>query len=159
MALQAIPTMLVGSYPQPVWLVDKEILLSFGSPRVRMEKVWRVLGALLEGAQDVRPCMIRSALDWISSPMARPAARVFSTVSPMRSKGSISRRLASCRAEMASRRKYPALWARLAGRGRFRCAMWNFCAVTRTDRSRLPSPVLSRWRSWHSTNIRAIRNH
>ena len=27
-----IPTTLVGSYPQPVWLVDKEILLSFGSP-------------------------------------------------------------------------------------------------------------------------------
>ena len=47
-----IPTTLVGSYPQPVWLVDKEILLSSGSPRVRMEKVWRVPGVLLEEAQD-----------------------------------------------------------------------------------------------------------
>jgi 5-methyltetrahydropteroyltriglutamate--homocysteine methyltransferase len=47
-----IPTTLVGSYPQPVWLVDKEILLSSGPPRVRMEKVWRVSGALLEEAQD-----------------------------------------------------------------------------------------------------------
>ena len=47
-----IPTTLVGSYPQPVWLVDKEILLSSGPPRVRMEKVWRVPGALLEEAQD-----------------------------------------------------------------------------------------------------------
>ena len=47
-----IPTTLVGSYPQPAWLVDKEILLSSGPPRVRMEKVWRVAGALLEEAQD-----------------------------------------------------------------------------------------------------------
>jgi len=47
-----IPTTLVGSYPQPAWLVDKEILLSIGPPRVRMEKVWRVSGALLEEAQD-----------------------------------------------------------------------------------------------------------
>lgn len=47
-----IPTTLVGSYPQPVWLVDKEILLSSGPPRVRMEKVWRVSGAFLEEAQD-----------------------------------------------------------------------------------------------------------
>jgi 5-methyltetrahydropteroyltriglutamate--homocysteine methyltransferase len=47
-----IPTTLVGSYPQPAWLVDKEILLSSGPPRVRMKKVWRVAGTLLEEAQD-----------------------------------------------------------------------------------------------------------
>lgn len=47
-----IPTTLVGSYPQPDWLVDKEKLLGSGPPRVRMRDVWRVSEALLEEAQD-----------------------------------------------------------------------------------------------------------
>ncbi len=49
---QLIPTTLVGSYPQPDWLVDKEILLASGPPRVRMRQVWRPPEALLEEAQD-----------------------------------------------------------------------------------------------------------
>lgn len=47
-----IPTTLVGSYPQPDWLVDKEKLLGSGPPRVQMRDVWRVPEALLEEAQD-----------------------------------------------------------------------------------------------------------
>ena len=47
-----IPTMLVGSYPQPNWLVDKQILLASGPPRVRMAQVWRPPAELLEEAQD-----------------------------------------------------------------------------------------------------------
>ncbi len=47
-----IPTTLVGSYPQPAWLVDKEKLLGSGPPRVRMRDVWRVSEELLEEAQD-----------------------------------------------------------------------------------------------------------
>ena len=48
----AIPTMLVGSYPQPDWLVDKEKLLASGPPRVRMRDVWRIAPERLEEAQD-----------------------------------------------------------------------------------------------------------
>ncbi len=47
-----IPTTLVGSYPQPDWLVDKDKLLGSGPPRVRMRDVWRVPEDLLEQAQD-----------------------------------------------------------------------------------------------------------
>ncbi len=47
-----IPTTLVGSYPQPGWLVDKEKLLGSGPPRVRMREVWRVPEERLEEAQD-----------------------------------------------------------------------------------------------------------
>ncbi len=47
-----IPTTLVGSYPQPDWLVDKAVLLASGPPRVRMGEVWRVPEAHLEAAQD-----------------------------------------------------------------------------------------------------------
>jgi 5-methyltetrahydropteroyltriglutamate--homocysteine methyltransferase len=46
-----LPTTLVGSYPQPGWLVDKEMLVASQPARVRMEKVWRFSGDLLIEAQ------------------------------------------------------------------------------------------------------------
>ena len=46
-----IPTSLVGSYPQPRWLVDRE-MLSKMVPRVRTEELWRVPAADLAEAQD-----------------------------------------------------------------------------------------------------------
>jgi 5-methyltetrahydropteroyltriglutamate--homocysteine methyltransferase len=49
---QLIPATLVGSYPQPSWLVNKDVLLGSGPPRVRMREVWRPKDALLEEAQD-----------------------------------------------------------------------------------------------------------
>ncbi len=47
-----IPTTLVGSYPQPGWLVNKTVLLGSGPPRVRMKEVWLPAEELLEEAQD-----------------------------------------------------------------------------------------------------------
>ncbi|MCW5749263.1 MAG: 5-methyltetrahydropteroyltriglutamate--homocysteine methyltransferase [Alphaproteobacteria bacterium] len=52
MALPLLPTTLVGSYPQPDWLVDKKVLLGAGPPRVRMREVWRVAEPYLAEAQD-----------------------------------------------------------------------------------------------------------
>ena len=52
MTLPLLPTTLVGSYPQPAWLVDKAMLLGQGPPRVRMEKVWQVPAAQRQEAQD-----------------------------------------------------------------------------------------------------------
>lgn len=52
MTLPLLPTTLVGSYPQPEWLVDRDKLLGSGPPRVRMREVWRVPPALLDVAQD-----------------------------------------------------------------------------------------------------------
>jgi 5-methyltetrahydropteroyltriglutamate--homocysteine methyltransferase len=51
MAQPVLPTTVVGSYPQPDWLVDRA-LLSKGVPRVRMQAMWRVPEPLLEEAQD-----------------------------------------------------------------------------------------------------------
>jgi len=51
MAQQVLATTVVGSYPQPDWLVDRA-MLSKGVPRVRMQAMWRVPEALLEQAQD-----------------------------------------------------------------------------------------------------------
>jgi 5-methyltetrahydropteroyltriglutamate--homocysteine methyltransferase len=47
-----LPTTVVGSYPQPEWLVDRENLAKRTPPRVRAREVWRVAEPWLEQAQD-----------------------------------------------------------------------------------------------------------
>jgi 5-methyltetrahydropteroyltriglutamate--homocysteine methyltransferase len=47
-----LTTTVVGSYPQPRWLVDHEKFESTAVPRVRMREVWRVPEPLLEEAHD-----------------------------------------------------------------------------------------------------------
>jgi 5-methyltetrahydropteroyltriglutamate--homocysteine methyltransferase len=46
-----LPTTVVGSYPQPDWLVDRE-MLSKSVPRTRMMQMWRIPEEHLEQAQD-----------------------------------------------------------------------------------------------------------
>jgi 5-methyltetrahydropteroyltriglutamate--homocysteine methyltransferase len=48
----ALVTTVVGSYPQPDWLIDRERLGDRLPPRVRARELWRVLEPLLEEAQD-----------------------------------------------------------------------------------------------------------
>ena len=45
------PTSLVGSYPQPDWLIDRERLAGRFPPRVRAAELWRVDPQFLEQAQ------------------------------------------------------------------------------------------------------------
>ena len=45
------PTALVGSYPQPDWLIDRERLAGRFPPRVRARELWRVDPAYLAQAQ------------------------------------------------------------------------------------------------------------
>ena len=47
-----LPTTVVGSYPQPEWLIDRERLGSRLPPRVRARELWRVNELFLEEAQD-----------------------------------------------------------------------------------------------------------
>ena len=46
-----LPTTVVGSYPQPDWLVDRD-MLSKGVPRVNMHEMWRIPPERLQEAQD-----------------------------------------------------------------------------------------------------------
>jgi 5-methyltetrahydropteroyltriglutamate--homocysteine methyltransferase len=46
------PTTLVGSYPQPEWLVDRRNLASRLPPRVRAKELWKIPPELLAEAQD-----------------------------------------------------------------------------------------------------------
>ena len=70
MPQQPLATTVVGSYPQPDWLVDRA-MLSKGVPRVRMRGLWRVPEPWLVEAQDdativaIRD-MERAGLDIIS---------------------------------------------------------------------------------------------
>ena len=45
------PTTLVGSYPQPEWLIDRKKLAGRFPPRVRARELWRVPEAYLSEAQ------------------------------------------------------------------------------------------------------------
>ena len=47
-----LPTSLVGSYPQPDWLIDRDKLAHQMPPRVRAQALWRVAPEWLEQAQD-----------------------------------------------------------------------------------------------------------
>ncbi len=47
-----LPTTLVGSYPQPDWLIDRKRLAEIVPPRARARELWRVDEALLDQAQD-----------------------------------------------------------------------------------------------------------
>ncbi|MDA8048419.1 MAG: 5-methyltetrahydropteroyltriglutamate--homocysteine methyltransferase [Rhodospirillales bacterium] len=47
-----LPTTLVGSYPQPDWLIDREKLAGRFPPRVRARELWRVAPNWLDQAQD-----------------------------------------------------------------------------------------------------------
>ena len=46
------PTTLVGSYPQPEWLIDRKKLAGRFPPRVRAKELWRVPAEFLVEAQD-----------------------------------------------------------------------------------------------------------
>ena len=54
MSFSAAPllTTVVGSYPQPEWLIDREALARRLPPRIRAEELWRVTPDLLAEAQE-----------------------------------------------------------------------------------------------------------
>ena len=51
-SMPVLPTTLVGSYPQPEWLIDRAKLAGRFPPRTRAKELWRVEPDLLAQAQD-----------------------------------------------------------------------------------------------------------
>src|SRR5262252_6137472 len=47
-----LPTTVVGSYPQPDWLIDRAALEKHGVPRVHAHEIWRIAPERLKEAQD-----------------------------------------------------------------------------------------------------------
>src|SRR4051812_16765080 len=50
--MHLFPTTLVGSYPQPDWLIDRAKLAGRFPPRVRAKELWRIPEAWLAEAQN-----------------------------------------------------------------------------------------------------------
>jgi 5-methyltetrahydropteroyltriglutamate--homocysteine methyltransferase len=75
-ALPLLPTTVVGSYPQPEWLIDRDVLLGSGVPRIGLPTLWRIPEPLRQAAQDdavrlaVRD-MERAGVDIVSDGEAR----------------------------------------------------------------------------------------
>ena len=144
MTQHLLPTTVVGSYPQPDWLVNRE-MLSKTVPRVRMD-IWRVPEPWLEQAQDdatllaIRD-MERAGIDIITDGEMRresysnrfaTALEGIDTSQARARQGALGPRDAGA----ARRRQDP------AHAGRSRCATCSSCAPTPTapPRSRCPAP-------------------
>ena len=107
----ALATTVVGSYPQPDWLIDRERLGDRLPPRVRARELWRVAEEFLEEAQDDATLlavqdMERAGVD-DRSPTARCGARATRTASPRRSTASTSTTRASRSTARATRTRCP----------------------------------------------------
>ena len=142
-----IPTSLVGSYPQPDWLIDREALRQpLPAARARARAVARRPAPTSRRRRTTRRCSrsaTRSAPGSTSSPTARSAARATPTASPPRSRASTS----TTRAATLDRTRQPDAGA--ARRrpdppraSRCRSTTCASCAPTPTawSRSRVPGP-------------------
>ncbi len=52
MSKRPLSSTVVGSYPQPEWLIDRDALGSHSVPRVRVSQAWRIPEPYLQEAQD-----------------------------------------------------------------------------------------------------------
>ena len=90
-----LPTTVVGSFPQPAWLVDQAALQEHGVPRVSAADIWRIEPELLGQAQDdatllAIAAMEQAGIDIITDGEIRP--RLFGpAASASQSRGSPAR--------------------------------------------------------------------
>lgn len=71
MTAPLLPTMLVGSFPQPDWLIDRARLAGRFPPRVRAKELWRIPNEHLQEAQDDATILAiraqeRAGLDYVT---------------------------------------------------------------------------------------------
>ena len=66
MPQHVLATTVVGSYPQPDWLVDRS-MLSKGVPRVRLQGMWRIPEPLLEPRRH-----LSDAIGLLGEPLEQP---------------------------------------------------------------------------------------
>jgi 5-methyltetrahydropteroyltriglutamate--homocysteine methyltransferase len=126
--VKLLATTVVGSYPQPDWLIDRARLRDRPPPRARAAELWRVRAALLGQAQDdatllaVRD-MERAGIDLITDGEIR--------------RESYSNRFANALSGIDH--EHPGTAVGRSGR-------------TPTGRSRSPARGRSRWPSWRRTS-------
>src|SRR4051812_20433813 len=129
-------TSLVGSYPQPEWLIDREKLRGRLPPRVRAADLWRIDPLYLREAQDAAVLVAirdqeRAGLDIVTDGEMRRGSYSNYFVSALEgvdvdNPGSVLDRSGN----RCPRRRSP---ARSAGATPSRCATPSSCARTRSD--------------------------
>ena len=145
-ALPLFPTTLVGSYPQPDWLIDRAKLAGRFPPRVRARELWRPGPEYLargagrrDAARDPRPGGRRAST---SSPTARSAGRATPTTSRPRSTASTSTTPARRWTAAATRTRCRGSSARSAGPARSSAGTSSSCGrnTDRTVKVTVPGP-------------------
>src|SRR6266446_127114 len=143
-----LPTTVVGSYPQPDWLIDRDKLTHLPPVRIRAQELWRVPEPWLEAAQDdatrlaIRD-MERAGIDIITDGEIRRESysnRFATALSGVDLDNPATVR--GARAAPSSCRR--ASSARSGGCGRSRRAMSRSCAATPSVRSRSPCRMPTR---------------
>ena len=137
MNLPLLPTTLVGSYPQPDWLIDREALAGRLPPRVRASDLWRVDPERLKEAQDDATLLAirdqeRAGLDIVTDGEIR--RETTPTASRWRLTASTPTTPARCPTGSATRCRSRASPGRSAAASRFRCRTSGSCARTPTAR-------------------------
>ena len=141
-----LPTTVVGSYPQPDWLVDRAALEKHGVPRTHAHDIWRIPDPICSSRRRTMARSWRSAT-WsapasTSSPTARSAARAIPTASPSRWTASTPSTPARYARRPAGPRRCRAWSARSAGAARWNCATSSSCCdnTDRATKITLPGP-------------------
>jgi 5-methyltetrahydropteroyltriglutamate--homocysteine methyltransferase len=134
--MKLFPTSLVGSYPQPDWLIDRA-RLSKMVPRVRMNDLWLPAPAELEAKQDEATLLAirdqeRAGLDIITDGEQRRESYSNRFATALEGVDTDNPGIRSTAA--ASRSRCRASPARSAESIRSHCAICNSCAPTPRSR-------------------------
>ena len=137
-----LQTTVVGSYPQPDWLVNRE-MLSKMVPRTRVKELWRVPEQYLQQAQDdatllaIRD-MERAGIDIITDGEMRRES--YSNHFATALDGIDLEHPGEVQARSGSDDRSRAWSARSSARGRSRCATCSSCAPTPTRSAKITLP-------------------
>ena len=138
-----LPTTVVGSYPQPDWLVDRDALRTHGVPRTHAPDIWRVAepAAGTGAGRRHRPRDPRHGTRRHRHRHRRrdPPRKL---LQPLRPRAGRHRRRSTRRgaAPLAAPHRSRALSARSAGAARWRCATSSSCAPTPAAPAKITLP-------------------
>ncbi|MCX7204016.1 MAG: hypothetical protein NTV17_17655 [Burkholderiales bacterium] len=149
MPTHLLPTTVVGSYPQPDWLINRQ-MLSKMVPRTRVKELWRVAPEFLEQAQDdatllaIRD-MERAGIDIITDGEMRRES--YSNRFATALEGMDNDTPGVIRSSAGKETLVPRVVARLRRTEMWNDGTWSFCAAIPRLRPRSPCPAHSPWRS------------
>ena len=156
-----LPTTVVGSYPQPDWLVDRAALEKHGVPRTHAQDIWRIPAELLEQAQDdgtilaIRD-MERAGIDIITDGEIRRES--YSNRFALALDGIDAEHPGEVRSQAGRATPVPRVVGRIRRRGSGRAARCRVPAAARPiARPRSRCPVRSPCRSRRRTNSMPTR--